>query len=81
MGLPLSPLELACSALACALSFALFLARPRTGTARLPGPRGLPVVGNALQIPAHQQWLRFAEWTRIYGAPRSGCMRGDLRGD
>ncbi|KZT03181.1 cytochrome P450 [Laetiporus sulphureus 93-53] len=32
-----------------------------------PGPRGLPLVGNALQIPFEYQQDKFAEWTNIYG--------------
>ena len=32
-----------------------------------PGPRGLPVLGNALQIPAEQCWLVFTEWAHKYG--------------
>ncbi|KAJ3525375.1 hypothetical protein NMY22_g10606 [Coprinellus aureogranulatus] len=32
-----------------------------------PGPRGLPVVGNALQIPKDSQWLIWEEWKKAYG--------------
>ncbi|KAF9493200.1 cytochrome P450 [Pleurotus eryngii] len=32
-----------------------------------PGPRGLPIFGNALQIPKEKQWLKFAEWCKRYG--------------
>lgn len=32
-----------------------------------PGPPGLPFIGHALQIPKHQQWLRFDQWAREYG--------------
>ncbi|KAH9830993.1 cytochrome P450, partial [Rhodofomes roseus] len=32
-----------------------------------PGPRGLPLLGNALQIPTDRSWLVFAEWARTYG--------------
>ena len=32
-----------------------------------PGPRGIPVLGNALQIPNHYTWLTFAHWARKYG--------------
>lgn len=27
-----------------------------------PGPRGLPLIGNALQIPLGHSWLAFTEW-------------------
>ncbi|KAJ3532238.1 hypothetical protein NMY22_g7821 [Coprinellus aureogranulatus] len=32
-----------------------------------PGPRGLPVIGNALQIPKDSQWLIWEEWKKAYG--------------
>ncbi|KAI0089003.1 cytochrome P450 [Irpex rosettiformis] len=32
-----------------------------------PGPRGLPFVGNAYQIPSDRQWLKFDEWIQEYG--------------
>ncbi|KAH9035789.1 cytochrome P450 [Lactarius pseudohatsudake] len=31
-----------------------------------PGPRGLPLLGNALQLRS-QQWFRFAGWTQEFG--------------
>ncbi|KAH9925317.1 cytochrome P450 [Fomitopsis serialis] len=40
------------------------------GVGRLPlppGPRGIPLLGNALQIPTDRSWLAFAEWAKIYG--------------
>jgi cytochrome P450 len=33
----------------------------------LPGPRGLPLIGNAHQIRSHDAHLRFEEWSRLYG--------------
>ncbi|KAJ7089229.1 cytochrome P450 [Mycena belliarum] len=51
-----------------------------------PGPSGLPVIGNALQIPQDRQWLKWAEWAGEYGAcniysdrPRA-IMAGELVG-
>ncbi|KAJ7780309.1 cytochrome P450 [Mycena maculata] len=32
-----------------------------------PGPPGLPVVGNLLQIPKDRAWLVFTEWRKKYG--------------
>ncbi|KAF7348556.1 Cytochrome P450 [Mycena venus] len=32
-----------------------------------PGPRGLPLIGNILQIPQDRQWLKWAEWKAQYG--------------
>ncbi|KZV67292.1 cytochrome P450 [Peniophora sp. CONT] len=31
-----------------------------------PGPRGLPFLGNALQL-RDEQWLRFSAWRKVYG--------------
>ncbi|OSX64686.1 hypothetical protein POSPLADRAFT_1136478 [Postia placenta MAD-698-R-SB12] len=32
-----------------------------------PGPRGLPVLGNALQMPREREWITFAKWAKTYG--------------
>ncbi|KAI0736555.1 cytochrome P450 [Fomitopsis betulina] len=32
-----------------------------------PGPRGLPILGNALQLPATYTWLTFNNLAKIYG--------------
>jgi hypothetical protein len=32
-----------------------------------PGPKGLPLVGNAADMPAEQEWKTFAQWGDIYG--------------
>jgi hypothetical protein len=32
-----------------------------------PGPSGLPLLGNALQIPDRKQWLSFHDWAKQYG--------------
>lgn len=32
-----------------------------------PGPTGLPLIGNALQLPTHHEWFKFAEWGKTYG--------------
>ena len=31
-----------------------------------PGPRGLPIIGNALQLK-DEQWLLFSAWRKTYG--------------
>jgi hypothetical protein len=33
-----------------------------------PGPPQAPVVGNLLQVPKEQPWLKYAEWAERYGA-------------
>jgi hypothetical protein len=32
-----------------------------------PGPKGLPVLGNMLQLPQSEQWKVYQEWTKQYG--------------
>jgi len=32
-----------------------------------PGPKRLPIVGNAFDVPSHKPWVKFASWSRIYG--------------
>ncbi|KAJ3558744.1 hypothetical protein NM688_g740 [Phlebia brevispora] len=32
-----------------------------------PGPRGIPILGNMLQIPQEVAFRKFAEWAKIYG--------------
>ncbi|KAJ7167338.1 cytochrome P450 [Mycena crocata] len=31
-----------------------------------PGPRPLPIIGNLLDIPQHEQWLVYREWSHRY---------------
>ncbi|KAJ7185509.1 cytochrome P450 [Mycena filopes] len=31
-----------------------------------PGPRPLPIIGNLLDIPQHEQWLVYQDWSRRY---------------
>ncbi|KIK54564.1 hypothetical protein GYMLUDRAFT_902959 [Collybiopsis luxurians FD-317 M1] len=32
-----------------------------------PGPRGFPLIGNALSIPVERSWLTYFEWTKVFG--------------
>ena len=32
-----------------------------------PGPRGLPVIGNILDMPKEQEWVTFTQWADQYG--------------
>ena len=51
-----------------------------------PGPRGLPIIGNILEMKTGQ-WLKFAEWHKKYGqfvfSKPSFCsfLRQSLAGD
>ena len=32
-----------------------------------PGPKGLPLIGNMLDMPKEHEWVTFTEWKRKYG--------------
>ena len=32
-----------------------------------PGPRALPIIGNAHQMPTKTPWIKFSQWSSIYG--------------
>ncbi|KZT31335.1 cytochrome P450 [Sistotremastrum suecicum HHB10207 ss-3] len=60
--------------LGCATLFVLWLTtknrRKPTNPKDLPyppGPKGLPLLGNALDMPAKEPWTKFAEWKKQYG--------------
>jgi hypothetical protein len=53
----------------------LYALTGKRSKARLPpGPPGLPVVGNILDIPKSRPWVKFAEWTEKYGELRGGVF-------
>ena len=33
-----------------------------------PGPKGLPLVGNILDMPVEREWLTFARWGEVWGS-------------
>ncbi len=46
---------------------ALYWRRARYAIPLPPGPPGLPVVGNALQMNVPSLWIQFRDWSRTYG--------------
>ena len=32
-----------------------------------PGPKGLPIIGNILDVPTTSPWKTFHEWSKLYG--------------
>ncbi|KAF8868343.1 cytochrome P450 [Infundibulicybe gibba] len=52
------------------LCAALYLASRKVNARRLPlppGPKGLPFIGNLLDVPGHHQWFVFDDWAKKYG--------------
>lgn len=46
-----------------------FLVRRRRNRDRLPpGPKGVFLLGNALQMPREREWLTYAKWSEKYGS-------------
>jgi hypothetical protein len=62
--------DLTVVALAGVCVIAVFIFRRGLGTGRAqypPGPEGLPLLGNALDIPKERQWETFNTWKKTYG--------------
>jgi cytochrome P450 len=45
-----------------------YLSRPKSRGPLPPGPKGLPLLGNMLQLPKSRPWVKMEEWTREYGS-------------
>ncbi|KAF7343505.1 Cytochrome P450 [Mycena sanguinolenta] len=58
-----------------AITFAYSLRRRRTPPLP-PGPRGLPIVGNILDVPTSNPWLNFAKLGEIWGEISSLTVLG-----
>ncbi|KAK7437133.1 hypothetical protein VKT23_018756 [Stygiomarasmius scandens] len=57
--------EILAATISCLLF--LYLVRSRNKVPYPPGPRGIPFLGNILQINPQKPWETFAEWRRTYG--------------
>ncbi|KAK7443507.1 hypothetical protein VKT23_015679 [Stygiomarasmius scandens] len=49
------------------VTVAFYLKNSRPKGKRIPGPKGLPILGNLLQVPRSCAWLKFTEWRKKYG--------------
>lgn len=49
----------------CSVVFLVLSHRSRR--ARLPGPQGLPIIGNVLDMPSSHEWLTFSKWADTFG--------------
>ncbi|OSX64689.1 hypothetical protein POSPLADRAFT_1134235 [Postia placenta MAD-698-R-SB12] len=61
------PLTHACLCVILVSSFVLWLDRRLRRFPMPPGPRGFPIIGNALQMPQEREWVKFTEWAKTYG--------------
>ena len=61
-----SILDLSLAGIGIYLLNRLFTKRPRAPLP--PGPKGLPLLGNLLDVPTGHQWLGFAKFKDLYGA-------------
>jgi hypothetical protein len=52
---------------AAALGLCYRLYKRRTALPLPPGPKGLPLIGNVLNMPKSHAWKTFAQWGDIYG--------------
>ncbi|KAH8806862.1 cytochrome P450 [Flagelloscypha sp. PMI_526] len=43
-----------------------------------PGPKGLPLLGNLLDMPTQEEWKTFSEWGRKYGGLVSVNLMGQV---
>ena len=46
---------------------AIYLSLRRNRYPYPPGPKGLPILGNVLDIPEQRQWITYAKWGREAG--------------
>jgi len=58
-------LEVVLIVLALLILNAIF--RPSRTFSLPPGPKGLPLVGNILNMPSEKEWLIFARWGETWG--------------
>jgi hypothetical protein len=49
------------------LSYVSLRRRPPKGYRLVPGPKGLPLIGNTLDVPQSRPEKKFMEWAREFG--------------
>ncbi|KAF9026841.1 cytochrome P450 [Hymenopellis radicata] len=43
------------------------VSRKPSSVSYAPGPEGLPLIGNLLDMPMEKEWLTFTKWSELYG--------------
>jgi hypothetical protein len=66
--MPISGFDLAIGCTAIASCIILILRRIQTELPYPPTPKGIPILGNALQIPFHEPWLAFQRMSKDLGS-------------
>ncbi|KAI9507628.1 cytochrome P450 [Russula earlei] len=60
----------------CIIAFLHMFRRRRPALPFPPGPKGLPILGNALDMPNKNPWLTYLQWGKMYGKCFSDLIRG-----
>jgi hypothetical protein len=67
----LSYTNLACIFVALAVLKRLMSSKSAHPAAPLPpGPKGLPILGNLLDMPSHSMWETYSNWGKKYGTQK-----------
>jgi hypothetical protein len=68
------PLNVCIVASFLVLAFALRYGNKRPRLPLPPGPKGLPLIGNLLDIPKDKPWETYNEWSKQYGTPKPSSV-------
>ena len=74
MTLSLYAMEATTLAILTVLAAALFWHSRRQRYRLPPGPKGLPIIGNTLDMPSQNTWLIYEKWSQEYSDCRSLCV-------
>jgi len=48
------------------LIYGIFKARRRNTLPLPPGPKGYPIIGNLLDVPSKEKWVKYHEWSKEF---------------